>query len=93
MVVSERNKMFEVYTKGSGCTYCTQAKQLLEKEGIEFKEHIIGIHVLRETFLNLFPEAKTVPQIVDDGVIVGGFTDLVEYLKNREETTEELLQG
>lgn len=84
--------MIQIYTKGA-CSYCVKAKKLLEKEGIPYKEHIIGIHILSESFHNLFPDAKTVPQIVDDDVRVGGYTDLVKYLKERDEPTEELLVG
>jgi hypothetical protein len=59
---------------------------LLQNKGIEFKESIIGIHIMRESFVEMFPEAKTVPHILkteSDGFfeVIGGYDQLVEYVK------------
>lgn len=72
---------FVIYSKGDVCKYCVKAKQLLEAKNLPFHEEVIGIHILRETFLDLFPDATTVPIIVLDGVRIGGYDNLVEYLK------------
>ena len=58
------------------CTYCVQAKTLLEQQGIEFEERKIGSGYTKEDLLESVPHAKTVPQIFLDGELVGGFTEL-----------------
>ena len=65
-----------IYTK-ENCPFCIKAKELVTK----YVEIVVGKDITREEFLGLFPTAKTVPQIIIDGTHVGGYTDLVEYLK------------
>lgn len=62
------------------CPYCDQARALLELRGIEFEERKIGDGWTREDLLEAVPGARTVPQIVLDGKLIGGFTDLKKYL-------------
>lgn len=64
-----------IWTK-SNCSYCVQAKVLLEQQGIEFEERKIGSEYTKEDLLKSVPHAKTVPQIFLDGELVGGFTEL-----------------
>ena len=52
-----------IYTKPD-CTYCGRAKKLLAIQGIPYQEIVIGTDVTREEFLELIPNAKTVPQII-----------------------------
>ena len=58
------------------CTYCDQAKALLESKGIEFEERKIGDGFTKEELLEAVPTARTVPQIFLDGELIGGFTEL-----------------
>jgi glutaredoxin 3 len=62
------------------CPYCDQAKNLLALRGIEFEERKIGDGWTREDLLAAVPDARTVPQILLDGKLIGGFTDLKKYL-------------
>lgn len=62
------------------CPYCDQARALLELRGIELEERKIGDGWTREDLLEAVPGARTVPQIVLDGKLIGGFTDLKKYL-------------
>lgn len=64
-----------IWSKDS-CTYCVQAKRLLEQKGIEFEERKIGEGWTKEQLLEAVPNAKTVPQIFLDNELVGGFTEL-----------------
>jgi glutaredoxin len=41
---------------------------------------MIGKDITREEFLEKFPEARTVPQIVMDDELVGGFEELAKRL-------------
>jgi glutaredoxin 3 len=63
------------------CPYCDQAKALLTQKGIEFEEHKIGDGYTKEDLLESVPTARSVPQIFINEVHVGGYTDLVKYLK------------
>jgi glutaredoxin 3 len=58
------------------CPYCDQAKNLLSKNGIKFEERKIGDGWTREDLLEAVPTARTVPQIIIDGKLIGGFTEL-----------------
>lgn len=61
------------------CTFCDQAKSLLELKNIEYEERKIGDGWTREDLLEEVPTAKTVPQIFLDGEYVGGFDNLKKY--------------
>ena len=63
------------------CPYCDQAKQLLTAKGIVFEERKIGDGWTKEELLESIPTARTVPQIVIDGVVVGGLKNLVEHFE------------
>ena len=75
--------MVEVYSKDN-CAYCTKAKILLETQHMEFIERKIGVDVTREQLLEIAPHARTVPQIVIDGTVIGGYDQLAKYLKGSE---------
>lgn len=68
-----------IYTKES-CPACTKAKAYLKMKNIDFNESVLGKDILREDFIELFPEQKTVPLIIIDGVKIGGYDDLVNHL-------------
>ncbi len=63
------------------CPYCDQAKALLTMKGIPFTENKIGDGYTKEDLLEAVPTARTVPQIFIDEALVGGFTELKQYLK------------
>jgi glutaredoxin 3 len=63
------------------CPYCDKAKALLQMKGIQFEERKIGDGYTKEELLEAVPNARTVPQIILDGKLIGGFTDLEKYLK------------
>lgn len=65
-----------IWTKDN-CTYCTQAKKLLEAKDIEYTEQKIGEEYTKEQLLEAVPNAKSVPQIFIDGEYVGGYRELV----------------
>lgn len=63
------------------CPFCDQAKALLKQKGIQIEERKIGDGYTKEELLEAVPTARTVPQIFLDDKLVGGFTELKEYLK------------
>lgn len=62
------------------CTFCDQAKQLLEQKGIEYEERKIGDGYTKEDLLEAVPNARTVPQIFLNEELVGGFQELKKRL-------------
>jgi glutaredoxin len=66
------------------CAFCVKAKQLLKSKGIEFEERVIGSAWTKEQLLQQVPDARTVPQIIIEGKLVGGFIELQKYFSIRE---------
>jgi glutaredoxin 3 len=64
------------------CPYCDQAKALLKSRGIEFEERNLTTgNWTKEQLLEAVPTARTVPQIIINGMLVGGFTELRKYIE------------
>jgi glutaredoxin 3 len=49
-------------------------------KGIEFEERKIGDGYTREDLLEAVPNARTVPQIFLDDKLIGGFTELKQWI-------------
>ena len=80
--------MFTVYSKPA-CTFCDQSKALLEAKGLPFQVVNLDVgqpkvegqqYISRDELLALVPGARTMPQILQDGQLVGGFTELKKLL-------------
>ena len=63
------------------CTFCDQAKALLEQRSIPYEEKKIGYGYTREDLLAVVPTARAVPQIFVNNNHVGGFTELRQYIE------------
>jgi glutaredoxin 3 len=70
-----------VYSK-ENCPSCVKAKNMLNQMEIQFKEYIVGVNATREELLDVIPTARSVPQILIDGKVIGGYDQLVEYIEN-----------
>ena len=62
------------------CPYCVRAKGLAERKG-----HEVIYKMMREEFQptevrELFPTARTFPQIIVDGEKIGGYTELEKLI-------------
>jgi glutaredoxin 3 len=75
--------MIEIYGK-TFCPYCDKAKSLCEREGYEYKYKQIDEEFTREDFFDLFPTARTFPQIKINGDSIGGYTELEAWASNKE---------
>ena len=70
--------IYTVYTQ-SRCVFCDAAKNLLEDSGIAFTE--ISIEHDQDARIMLKDMGcKTVPQIFNGELHIGGYTELKEYL-------------
>jgi glutaredoxin 3 len=63
-----------------GCSYCENAKALLESRNIQFEERKIGYGWDKDALLAAVPNARTVPQIIINGEAIGGYTELSALL-------------
>lgn len=66
-----------VYTK-QACTYCVQAKKLLQRKGLAYEEIDLGSDPGVEANLTALTGFRTVPQIFINERFVGGFTELMK---------------
>ncbi|MCH8176870.1 MAG: glutaredoxin family protein [Proteobacteria bacterium] len=67
-----------VYSTGT-CSICDQAKSLLDKWNIDFTDKRIDTDdALLKEFSEATQGARTVPQIVIEGELIGGFAELTE---------------
>lgn len=71
-----------IYSKPD-CPYCVKAKELLDSHGLSYVEKIVGQDISPERYRDMIPGHTTVPGIFDGGIFVGGYSDLVTYLKYR----------
>ena len=67
--------MIEIYGK-TQCPFCDKAKQLCEREGLDFVYKQLDEDFTREELFEVFPGARTFPEIRMDGENIGGFTEL-----------------
>ena len=68
----------KVYSTGT-CPICVKTKAFLDKRGIGYDEVRIDFDsAAMKEFAEVTHGARTVPQIVVDGVCIGGFTELTE---------------
>ena len=72
--------MILIYGKPQ-CPFCEMAKNLCEQRGYNFEYRTLGIDYTREELLENFPGARTVPQIVVNGLKVGGYEQFTKYIE------------
>jgi glutaredoxin len=71
-----------VYTKNN-CPYCVKVKEVLQSINVKFTEYTYEKDFDRDQFYAEFGPGSTFPQVVLDGEQIGGCTDTVRYLAER----------
>jgi|TARA_B110000211_G_scaffold46923_1_gene50387 glutaredoxin 3 len=66
------------------CGYCTAAAKEFEKRDWTYMSHNIKHEDNHENLKELLPEVRTVPQIWIDEVYIGGYDQLMEWLKTED---------
>ena len=74
---------FTVYSK-DGCPYCSKVQQVLELAEIKHVIYKLNRDYTREEFYEKFGEGSTFPQVVMNGKKLGGCTDTVKYLQEKQ---------
>lgn len=72
--------MIEIYGKAQ-CPFCDRAKALCEQRQYDYKYYQLGVDFTREEVLEMFPGARTFPQIKVQGTSIGGYDKLGTYLE------------
>ena len=70
-------KKVEIYSK-SNCSYCVMAMNFFDSKGIAYDVYSADDPDIFDEMLKRNPQARTVPQIFIDDILIGGYTDLVE---------------
>ena len=64
------------------CIFCEMAIRLLKEKNIQHKVLMLGTDFQRKDFENIVPGARTFPQILINGVSIGGYEDLLAKIGN-----------
>ena len=67
----------EIYTTGN-CAYCLAAKMLLKQKGYGYEEIRVDNDPQRLQEMLARTQRRAVPQVMIDGVLIGGFEELTE---------------
>ena len=83
--------MYKVFTKPS-CPYCVKAKALLSKLDIPYEEYKLSSSMsgsdgkytvtIDQMFEMIGKQVRSMPQIMKDDTLIGGYTDLREHFIN-----------
>ena len=63
-----------------GCPHCAKAKRLLTEAGYQYVEVPLG-HSIRSRAVGAISGGATAPQVFINGELIGGASDLENYLK------------
>ena len=72
-------KNVEIYSK-SNCSFCDKAKYYFDQNEITYQEHNVEIPETFKILMERNPNARTMPQIFIDDKLIGGYTDLMEFV-------------
>lgn len=74
----------QIYSKPN-CIYCDKAKSLLKSLNVSYEEKMFGkdFNTPEELYEAVGKQVRTMPQIVIDGVLIGGYNQLVEYYTDK----------
>ena len=66
------------------CQACHAVKALLAMHGLEVEERVIdGLNWRKSDLYDVAPNARSVPQVLIEGELIGGLTDVSKYLQPR----------
>ena len=77
-------KNVEIYSK-SNCSFCEKAKNYFTQNDIPFTAHNAEIPEIFDVLMTRNPYARTMPQIFINDELIGGYTDLEEWLITNKE--------
>lgn len=78
--------MIKIYGKDN-CPWCQRTKDFLDGKGTPYQYLTLNVDFLREDLLREIPTARTFPQVVVNGVPIGGYEELVNRWNQIHEQT------
>ena len=76
-------KNFTVFSK-DGCPYCQKIQEVLKLAGLNYVTYKLDKNFDKQSFYSEFGEGSTFPQVVVNGKKLGGCTDTVKYLQEKQ---------
>ena len=74
-------EMIEIWGKPN-CPHCEQAKRFCENNLLDYTYKLLNVDFTREEVLEMFPGARTFPQIKVGDTKIGGFDKLPSYIED-----------
>ena len=71
---------FAVYSK-EGCPYCDKINQVMDLTKLSYVVYNLNEDFDRDSFYGEFGQGSTFPQVVVDGIKLGGCVDTIEFLR------------
>ena len=71
---------FAVYSK-DGCLYCDKIKQVMDLTKLSYVVYNLNVDFDRDSFYGEFGQGSTFPQVVVDGIKLGGCVDTIQLLR------------
>ena len=76
-------KMKAVVYSGLNCVWCDRVFKALEATHIEVEKKMITDEGVKEEYYKLLgKKIKTVPQVIIDGKLLGGYTEVERFLRS-----------
>ena len=75
-------KNFTVFSK-DGCPYCEKIQEVLKLAGLNFVTYKLDQNFDKKSFYGEFGEGATFPQVIMNGKKLGGCSDTVKYLQEK----------
>ena len=72
--------MIEIYSR-SGCPFCTKLITVVEYEGLPHIVYVLDRDYTREEFYEKFGEGSTFPQLILDGIHLGGCQESIKHMQ------------
>lgn len=72
---------FTIITKPT-CIHCTNAKNLLKTNAIDFTEIQVGTDIPVEEIKSRYPEAKMLPIVLEGDTYIGGYDQLKKRIES-----------
>lgn len=77
--------MLTFYTRTNPpCQFCMKAKALAEQKDIAYRNIDIGNDITLDEFKQQYPQARSVPLIVDGDTVIGGFLEFQQYVAQQD---------
>ena len=76
-------KNFTVFSK-DGCPYCNKIEQVMELSGLNYVIYKLDKNFDKKSFYGEFGEGSTFPQVIMNGKKLGGCSDTVKYLQEKQ---------